>query len=60
MSCKECDAVQESDVVAAYRWKNANIVMSGCGKHLREVMESLNKVQSGEYTEAEGEGQKDE
>lgn len=45
MSCIKCDEFQESEMTSYYRWKNANIEMRGCKEHLREVMETLTKVQ---------------
>lgn len=30
---------------AYYRWKNANIEMRGCDKHLREVFDALSEAQ---------------
>ena len=46
MSCEECDKTNEGQQgVAYYRWKTANIGLMGCRKHLREVIEALNKAQ---------------
>ena len=45
MSCAECEKMQNSDLTAYYRWKEANIEMRGCEKHLREIIETLNKAQ---------------
>lgn len=43
MSCIECE---ENPILGAcYRWKNANIQIIGCKKHLNEIMEALNKIQ---------------
>ena len=48
MSCKECDAAQDSDLVAPYRWKTATVILVGCNKHLREIIDVLNQVQAKE------------
>jgi len=45
MSCEECEKFQESGMTSYYRWKNANIEVKGCRKHLKEVFEALNKIQ---------------
>lgn len=47
MSCENCEITQENSVGKAYyRWKNANIEIDGCDKHLLEVFEALNKAQA--------------
>ena len=48
MSCEDCEKAQERifqglDGIAYYRWKNANIGIIGCEKHISEVMEALNE-----------------
>lgn len=43
MSCKECEEYQEKGLVAYYRWKNANIGLIGCPKHIKEILDYLNK-----------------
>jgi len=45
MSCDECEKFQESEQTSFYRWKNANIEMRGCKKHLIEIFEALNQKQ---------------
>jgi hypothetical protein len=46
MSCEECEKAQEdSRLVAYYRWKNANVAMIGCDKHLREIFDALKAAQ---------------
>ena len=47
MSCEECDKFNEGQRgVAYYRWKTGNIGLMGCPKHLKEIMEVLNKYQT--------------
>ena len=43
MSCIDCDKFQDSNLTSYYRWKNANIEIRGCEKHLKEIMEALHK-----------------
>lgn len=48
MSCDKCEAAQNEETnhgVAYYRWKNANIEMTGCDEHLREIFDALTKAQ---------------
>ena len=45
MSCKDCEKSQETGLVAYYRWKTANIGVTGCEKHIREVFDVLNREQ---------------
>ena len=45
MSCKDCQEAQRGEWSAFYRWGTANIELRGCTKHLREVVEILNKIQ---------------
>lgn len=47
MSCQDCEEVQNSDLTAFYRWKNANIEINGCRKHLREIFDVLSEAQHG-------------
>lgn len=42
MGCKDCDEAQESNSVYYYRWKNANIELSGCKNHIKEIFKKLN------------------
>jgi hypothetical protein len=51
MSCKKCDERQDQNIVAYYRWKNANIAMSGCDEHLREIFNALEFAQSAKEKE---------
>mgnify|MGYP001569726400 CR=1 FL=1 len=48
MSCKKCEIEQEDNTEwgAFYRWKNANVEIRGCDEHLREIFDTLNKVQN--------------
>ena len=48
MSCNNCEKAQDDErgLVAYYRWKNANIAVTGCDEHLREVFDVLNKAQN--------------
>ena len=43
MSCEECSKEQEDPNPKLYyfRWKNANILLLGCVKHITEVMDAL-------------------
>lgn len=58
MGCRDCEQAQNQgefagDLVvraddsglAYYRWKNANIAMQGCDKHLREIFDVLTEYQ---------------
>ncbi len=45
MSCLDCDAFQHTPKTSFYRWKNANIEVRACVKHLKEVFDALNKIQ---------------
>ncbi len=46
MGCEDCDERNEGQKgVVYYRWKTANIGLMGCSKHLKEVIEALNKAQ---------------
>ena len=46
MSCPECSKAQDRDRIAFYRWKAADVRMSGCDTHLREIFEVLTCVQA--------------
>ncbi|MHA1381433.1 MAG: hypothetical protein ACTSRG_23950 [Candidatus Helarchaeota archaeon] len=35
--------MERSERVAYYRWKNANVGLLGCSKHVAEIMDVLNK-----------------
>jgi hypothetical protein len=52
MSCQDCDEWQDSDKHAYYRWKNANVEVRACNKHLIEIFDALNKVQKEEREKA--------
>jgi len=46
MSCEDCELAQmEAGVTGAYyyRWKNANIAINGCHKHVKEMIDYLNE-----------------
>ena len=45
MSCDKCEEMQDSGAVAYYRWGKANIGMTGCDEHLKEIFEVLGKAQ---------------
>lgn len=45
MSCQMCDDAEESGYIAYYRWKNANIGVYACEKHLTEIFDALNYAQ---------------
>jgi hypothetical protein len=44
MSCEDCEMAQEQDIVTYFRWKNSNLELRGCRKHLNEVFEVLKKA----------------
>lgn len=50
MSCKNCEAFQDTNLTSCYRWKNANVEMRGCSEHLKEIFNALNDHQ--EYEQA--------
>jgi len=41
MSCIDCEKVQESGDIAYVRWGKANIGLTGCDKHLSEILTIL-------------------
>jgi hypothetical protein len=43
MSCRDCKEAQERGIFYYYRWKNANIAISGCKKHVKEIIDCLNE-----------------
>jgi hypothetical protein len=45
MSCKKCSDSEKDLGITYYRWGQANIGMTGCQEHLREVFEALNAYQ---------------
>jgi len=46
MSCSECEKYNlGQEGIAYYRWKNANIGLLGCPKHIKEIINFLNSVQ---------------
>ena len=51
MSCIDCEKWQDSEKTTFYRWKNANIEMRACDKHLREIFNALDKIQEEHYKE---------
>ena len=42
MACKDCEKAVEEAIkngkMFFYRWKNANIGLVGCRKHIKEIM----------------------
>ena len=42
MSCPNCEK-EDGSRVAYYRWGTANIGLIGCPKHIKEVLDYLNK-----------------
>jgi len=46
VGCDECDKANREGRVAYYRWGKANIGLIGCKKHVLEVIEALDKIQS--------------
>lgn len=45
MSCEDCNKESETiKRIAYYRWGTANIGLIGCKKHIKEVIECLNKI----------------
>lgn len=45
MACLDCERNQMEGMAAYFRWKNANIMMSGCGEHIRQVFTVLRRAQ---------------
>lgn len=48
MSCEDCAKAQDNTDtigIAYYRWKNANVAIVGCEKHLREIFHALSEHQ---------------
>ena len=46
MSCEQCEIEQDTREKEYYfRWKNANILLFGCTKHIKEIMDILRKVE---------------
>lgn len=41
MACINCKIAQENDIVSYVRIGNANVLVSGCDKHLNEMFELL-------------------
>lgn len=41
MSCQDCEKAQAEGVVYYFRWKKANIALSGCKVHINEAMRVL-------------------
>lgn len=60
MSCTDCNDFQNTDKTSYYRWKNANIEVRGCEKHLREVFEALNDAQENEEKSLTPEAEEEE
>jgi len=46
MGCEECEKFQKTNKTAYVRWKNANIEVRACEKHLRELFELIKTEQS--------------
>jgi hypothetical protein len=48
MSCKECSRQINNIIyrgnISFYRWKKANIAIIGCKRHVKEIIEQLNKM----------------
>lgn len=47
MSCQDCKESQDGGMIAPYRFGIANIDVSGCNKHVKEVFDILNAHQQG-------------
>lgn len=45
MSCEYCSKAQEKESIVYYRWKNADIAMSGCDEHLKQIFGILSVAQ---------------
>ncbi|KKN24670.1 hypothetical protein LCGC14_0892480 [marine sediment metagenome] len=46
MACKNCEKVQATlDNTAFYRWKNADVEIRACQKHLAEIFDVLSDAQ---------------
>ena len=44
MSCKDCEDFQKKGYTSFFRWKNANVEIRACKKHLQEIFEVLRKA----------------
>ena len=44
MSCDNCEKSQATGMVAYFRWGKANIGLTGCDEHLKEIIEVLRKA----------------
>ncbi len=56
MSCQDCKESQDGGMVAPYRFGIANIDVSGCNKHVKEVFDVLNAHQGQPEEERAGGG----
>ncbi len=56
MSCNDCREAQNEGMIAPYRWGIANIDVSGCNKHVKELFNVLNAHQQGIEKAPEGGG----
>lgn len=45
MACKDCEEAQEVWTAYFYRWDNANVLLSACEKHTKEIFDALRSVQ---------------
>ena len=45
MSCQNCDDFNDTGQIIYYRWKNANVIINGCKKHVLEIFRVLNDAQ---------------
>lgn len=45
MSCQDCEDFQQSGMTSYFRWKNANIEVRACEKHLTEIFAVLREAQ---------------
>lgn len=43
MSCQDCENAQATDLSAFFRWRNANIEVRGCERHVSEIFAVLRK-----------------
>lgn len=46
MSCESCKAAQFADRSTFIRWKNANVALCGCEKHIAEILAVLRRAQA--------------
>lgn len=44
-NCQKCEVTRHQFIKFLYRWKDANIEMKGCARHIKQIFDILNKAQ---------------